>query len=48
MIRLADSTLWGIIGNLHLQKVLKNKDKKYEYPIMSERNLLLELMNGMK
>ena len=48
IIRLADSTLWGIIGNLHLQKVVKNKDKKYEYPIMSERNLLLELMNGMK
>ncbi len=47
-IKLGDSTLFGIIGNLHLQKVVLVEGKKYEYPVMSEKDLLLEVMNKME
>ena len=48
IIRLTDTTLYGILGNLHLQKVVIQDKKQFEYPVMSEKNLLLELMNGVK
>ena len=47
-IKLGDSTLFGIIGNLHLQKVVLVGERKFEYPVMSEKALLLEVMNKVE